>query len=45
MPNAMYNLYLWTRHCRKSKKFMVHMSDRSFYMVRMPEAISDPTQI
>ena len=30
---------------KKSKKFMVHMSDRLFYMVRMPEAISDPTQI
>lgn len=43
MPKAMYNLI--GQYIEEIKKFMVHMSDRLFYMVRMPEAISDPTQI
>lgn len=43
MPKAMYNLI--GQYIEEIKKFMVHMSDRLFYMVHMPEAISDPTQI
>ena len=40
MPKAMYNLI--GQYIEEIKKFMVHMSDRLFYMVRMPEAISGP---